>query len=105
MGDLSYQKRKARGRVPAELGAGGYSVHRWRIRAESRGSQVKLMWALDIIHRWRRAVRNGTPVSEVQYPQHPYEGKMRWREPWEGAWDGQQDLSTAAGRAGRGDRR
>lgn len=94
MGDLSYNKRKARGRLVAEFGTqggthlNGISVFTPRIAmAVNRGSWIKLSYGLRVIRQWKHAVQLGIPASKVQYPTRPQEGRKLSLPPG-GRWKG-----------------
>ena len=82
MSELSYNRRKARGRLATEFGTSknprlsGFSVHRCRVVAKNHGPYARVEWAKRVIRIWSDAVRNGIPASQVQYPQPPRSDKM-----------------------------
>jgi hypothetical protein len=86
VGELSYQKREARGTFNDKSGLrkGGYSVRNRRMGSDTSGkSFAKTVWAADVVKLYMEYTRQGTPFKDIKYPPEPrigggiYEGRKK----------------------------
>jgi len=76
MGELSYQKRRAR-RAPYSKMEGGFSVEeKYVVPTLRHGPYARVRWAVEVIRLWNAARMGGVPAKLMKYPAPPKDGKM-----------------------------